>query len=707
MKRWLAASELAGLPGMPSTDRGVAKMAERADWISRARVGRGGGMEYCVESLPGEARSALLDASQLAVSQGSTAPQLARGQQLIGEQSMAKLATLDGWKKQKTGALLELWLALERYKLANDCTWLQAVLAWNGGAIADAPQARAAKPMLSWPTFERMRAKVNQKGLAGLVPKYGNRKGDTLIEKTPVFRSFLIGMRVEYPHARAKLLRDALKAKFGDEHSLLPTVHQVKEFVKRFEAEHGSELLAVTNPDDWKNRRMAAPGNASEDVARLNQRWEIDSTPADVMCIDGRCSIIVCVDIYSRRVKLLVSRTSKGDAIALLLRRCLLDWGVPEEIVTDRGSDYLSNYVLGIFKSLSIRHVPRGPFMPWKKPHIERVIGTFSRSAVVELNPDFIGHSVEQRSAIESRQSFAERLFKKNAVVPVELTEPALQKLCDGWSDTIYVMDEHSSLGCSPFERAAAWTGAVRRIENARALDLLLLPVPDNDGWRTVQKKGIKVDAEWYYMPAFDGIVGERVRAHYDPADMGLLFVYQPNASGDLHYLGQAGNPAFAGISYAEFLEKLAEARADAHDDLARKRRELKRLGRGTEKREIVGKILDDARARTNRIAQLPRPAAAEIHTTPALQAAAAAAADPAAQQPARATVLQGPMPAGKSRAELVAEKYDRALALERRIAAGELVDVADREWLQRWSVSSDYRVEKQMRQMQETFKTA
>ena len=60
MKAWYSARELAGLPGMPGTERGIHKRAKRANWPSRPRKARGGGREYAFEALPPETQAAIL-----------------------------------------------------------------------------------------------------------------------------------------------------------------------------------------------------------------------------------------------------------------------------------------------------------------------------------------------------------------------------------------------------------------------------------------------------------------------------------------------------------------------------------------------------------------------------------------------------------------------------------------------------------------------
>src|SRR5438445_7664776 len=50
--RWYSATELAGLPGLPGTERNVRARADREGWASRPRSGRGGGSEYTESALP-------------------------------------------------------------------------------------------------------------------------------------------------------------------------------------------------------------------------------------------------------------------------------------------------------------------------------------------------------------------------------------------------------------------------------------------------------------------------------------------------------------------------------------------------------------------------------------------------------------------------------------------------------------------------------
>lgn len=51
MREWFSAQELAGLPGLPTTDRWVRAMALRKKWKSRKKS-KGKGYQYHISSLP-------------------------------------------------------------------------------------------------------------------------------------------------------------------------------------------------------------------------------------------------------------------------------------------------------------------------------------------------------------------------------------------------------------------------------------------------------------------------------------------------------------------------------------------------------------------------------------------------------------------------------------------------------------------------------
>lgn len=74
-ERWFCAAELAGLPGLPGTERNVRATADRMQWAKRRRAGRGGGCEYPLTALPSATQAALLLASASAGLQHEIRPE--------------------------------------------------------------------------------------------------------------------------------------------------------------------------------------------------------------------------------------------------------------------------------------------------------------------------------------------------------------------------------------------------------------------------------------------------------------------------------------------------------------------------------------------------------------------------------------------------------------------------------------------------------
>ncbi|WP_213990478.1 DNA-binding protein [Sodalis sp. dw_96] len=59
-KAWFSTKELLGVGGLPKSRQGVTGRSRLENWDRRPRAGgRGGGLEYALESLPAEVRQAL------------------------------------------------------------------------------------------------------------------------------------------------------------------------------------------------------------------------------------------------------------------------------------------------------------------------------------------------------------------------------------------------------------------------------------------------------------------------------------------------------------------------------------------------------------------------------------------------------------------------------------------------------------------------
>lgn len=631
-REWFSAAELAGLPGVPTTKSGTIRYARREDWLSRQRSGRGGGREYHVTSLPDPARAELgrralnerLQARQSAAKQAARrldiAAAIGQASQARTQQTgLAQLARMSGTSRTRAEARLAILDALTAYRTESTLSPTHAMAAfcaaYNDDAIAVEGWVKDAIPNVCPQTLYRWRAQLQSDGAGRLAGRYGNRKGSGKIDRQPALYEFLTALIAEHPHVSPRHAYKAMLARFAGGELDLPSRRGVERWLAGWKAENRQLYTALTNPDAWKSKYMPAFGSASEDVVRLNQRWEMDSTPADVMLTDGRHSIIGAIDVYSRRVRLHVSKSSTAAAVASTLRRALLDWGVPEVIKTDNGADYTSHHIKRVIDALGVEQILCHPFSGWEKPHIERFFRTFSHD-LVELLPGYIGHDVAERSEIEARKSFADRLMKKNAVVELKLSSRDLQAFCDRWLDTLYHAEPHEGLnGVSPLVKAAGQPS--RRIEDERALDVLLADAP-GDGWRTVGKKGVRLEGYTYIAPELGEWIGSRVRILHDPEDLGLIQVF---GGQDMQHICVAECPEITGISRQEVAQV---ERARRTGRIERARRELKAAARKERTKDIVEEILGSAEAATDRV--VPLPGRAEPYTSDGLEAARAAA---------------------------------------------------------------------------------
>ena len=430
------------------------------------------------------------------------------------------------------------------------------------------------------------------------------------IDGDAAWRGTLAALALHHgPHLTAEHARRVLVAR----HGRAPHVRTVRAWLARWRAEHARTLSAVTAPDRHRSHRQPAFGTSGTDVP--NAVWELDSTVADVMCVPGRRpALVAALDLGTRRLAVLVSPTSSAAAIAALLRRCVLDWGVPSAIRTDEGADYTSGRIAGVLADLEIRHDVAPPYTPEAKGAVERALGTLSRDLLAHL-PGFVGHHPGQAAAIRSRRSFAGRRgMSPAAQVGAALTIAALQARISAWCEDIYGRRAHAGLGGrSPWEAARA-APPPRRVTDERALDALL--AEPAGGTRQVGKRGIKVGGRAYIAPELGARLDDTVRVRFDPAP-GRLHVY----SADGRYICIAEDPSVTGADRAAVAAG-ARAAARAADTAARAA--ARELAARHRPEAAMDDVLAHAQAEAGRVVALPRRGAA--HETPALVEAAQAA---------------------------------------------------------------------------------
>ena len=550
MKRWLTIAEIAEakLPGLPGSARGVAKRAATECWAKkktavRPRSGKGGGLEFSIELLPEEARAELL---RREAAPGACAPVI----------PLRRDDNLTGAERERRDARLFVLGAFEEFIKANAMTVRDGLVvfsdAWDAKAIYAEEWIRQAIPSISKNTILNWRAIRRDQGDDAL--GHDGRGRPAALDQEQ--QLLVLAHKARQSFLSADQLRDVIADRFGS----APAERTVRRHVARIEVNHRNELMAIRDPDGYRSKIEIAATNATFS-AGLNDLWQIDASPADVMLRGKRRhSVYVCTDIWSRRQKVLVTQTPRAAAVALLMRKCILAWGVPVRVKTDNGSDFVAKATKRLLTALGITHEISPPYNPKSKGNVERGIGTFQRGLAV--CPGFIGHSVADRKVIENRKAFSKRLgMKEEEIFEVEMDFAEFQEWCDSWSDRIYGQHHHGAIRTTPMLKAASWQGEIKRLTHPEALDVLLAPVAGGkgDGVRKVTKQGIKIANEYYMTSA--AWPGEEVLVRMDPADLGRAIVFALDGE---TFLGEAICAPLAGLDPVAVAMQVKAAQKEA-----------------------------------------------------------------------------------------------------------------------------------------------
>jgi len=650
MKEWFTAADIAGLEELPRTERRIRSKANRENWKKRKRT-KGKGFEYHISSLPDATQKhirhhqAVATANELMqqkthdnVINPEIVPDVKTREQLADEQaekakmkarSMAEFASIPKCDRRKRRALARrrvldsFWAFRRGHHYTKRAALAGFTDAFFQGDIHVPDWVLEMMPVynkrrgFTIATLIKWEHDYDMRGIMGLTDGYGNRAHQSIIETTEALFRLVLGAMVKAPQISGPSMIAFIKAKNeerqknGAEQIPVPSIRTYQRFrVAWIEANH-QLWTKITNPDLWKNIYMAAAGSHFEKITALNMLWELDSTPADWMLKDGRHSVVGVIDLWSRRLKFYVSKTSKAMAVCQLTRWAILAWGMPGAVRTDNGQDYISDQYELVLHDLEIIHEICIPFASEEKGTIERSMRTMSHG-ILNLLPGFIGHNVAERKQIEARKSFAKRIMTPGEVIEVEMTADDLQKHLDDWCEHVYGKDVHSGIGMSPFNKARSWTGPARRIEDERAMDMLLCEL---GGVRVITKKGIRFNNHTYFNDSIGLYIGKQVLLKYDERDIGHLYAYV-----DEQFIGVVICHEILGISRKE---AAAAVKAKQKRHMAEKSREIRAYGKAI-KQNIAETVLEHRITQSENIVAIPH--ASEAHTTHALDEAGKAA---------------------------------------------------------------------------------
>lgn len=719
---WFTAQEMAEaaangvLTGIPATKQGINDLARRENWqryhaLVKSEKGRGGTItRYHIDLLPLDVRQVYLKRFIRVV------PDDLRVSGAID-------ANLTERAREERSARMIVVRLSDRFKRLNRMTVMASdhmfVLAFNAGEVDGLPDW-VAKTIgnLSVRTLQRWRAAARDNdGLTLAHDPADARKGTGLLDtaNSGRVRAHILAWITDAPAVSAKYVRDYVEFKFGRELSdrngelkPLPPPRTFQHFMANLREEEKAVIMAVSNPDQYRSRMKLVGTGAYRFVTRPNQMWMIDASPVDALCVDGRWSMYACVDVATRRYIIIFSKTPRAEAVALLIRKAILEWGVPEVIKTDNGSDFVAHATKRLFDDLDIKPDTSNAYSPAEKGIVERAIKTFQHDVAPQL-PGYIGHNVADRKAIESKKSFAQRLGADDReLFEVTMTIDQLRAWTDEWLRVDYNAREHFTLKKSPNEAAAQSATKVRRIDE-RALDALLMPLVGANGIRKMGHQGIRNDHKFYLSGKI--MVGTEVFCRQHPDDLGRIYVYSADGS---EFLDVAVCPQFSGVNPAEFAAALiAENKAMVAERVKEVKAEIREIKKGPaailRSLEVRRKRLEERQAEAANVIQLPK--REEQYSTPAIAAALDAITGPrmpkartlteAAQKLHEAMVREAEIKAATNVVQLDpvsslsedARMFQWAMSIEAAIASGAHVSDEDAIRLVRYKSSTDYQV--------------
>lgn len=519
MDLWMNVEEVAKLEGL--SERAVRKRLDKAAYskcrqIHGANGGGDGGKIWQIHlsSLSPPAQAAAV--RKKLGSQDQASPESPAPEKLLGILTYNRAKDSDRELAHIRQEILSAYLSATsgKRRIPQD-EWCDL---YNQGLIRTVkPDVFQQVPKVSVPSLHRWKIRAEQKGLGGLVRKREKKHPTLSMNETQ--QKWIIARIKNNPDIRPVRVQEFFLQEFGE----APHFSTVFRFMENWKRENEQLYEYLRDPSSWKNKYQVAIGDCAADVTRFCQRWEADSTPADIICSDGkRYAGIGMIDVFSRLPRVLITESSKSLGIAAVLRRGFIDFGIPEVLIKDHGQDYDSKHMQAVCSAFAIDT----PWIPVKtpeaKPFIERFWGTISAGLFEEL-PGYCGHNVAQAQAIRERKKPKGEFCKRGAVVEVALSRDELQQAIDKWIELDYSQRAHEGLdGLRPAEMPARSPAPVRKIEDERVLDILLAPaIP-----RVIQKKGIEFDCGWYRSLDQGQYVGQKVLVRPDLTDASRVYVF-------------------------------------------------------------------------------------------------------------------------------------------------------------------------------------
>lgn len=645
IKTHFSAEELAqmSLPGLPSTSRNIRERAKKEGWSSQKRAGAGGGCTYHVDSLPEEAKKALLEKIYQQVLATKTNATPARASKCGEAKSRKELALIRQCpallerevnsltEKQKQIADARAVLALEVEKLRDAGMSRTAAVNFvsmgsrkgtlpehlmNASELANARKGSSragvgTRSLQEWvsvfestkPGIERMamlapghlKAKKPEqiKWLPDFLAHWRNRNGPCLTEAYRDFKAEWTALYADQP---------AMVAACPSYDAVRRAMEKLPRREKARGRVSGSAALAYEcfQKRDWSlmpvNGCWIADGKSLEmKVAHPDHGRPF--TPELTLIIDGRTRFVVGWSL---------ALSESVIAVADAYRYAMRHFGKPLFVYSDNGggetNKTLDADVTGIFSRLGIEHPTSIPGRPQSRGIIERLNKGIPRRVAMQYDT-FSGGSADQehvRITARAIQSAIKAQENGRELTPVQRTAlgklPSWQQLLDAIAEEVDVYNnthEHSELPKRNGKHMtpAAYRRAVLEVEGDETeylTDVELREAFMPEMIRTAQRGWLRLFNNDYFSEELIQVDSEEVRVAFDIHDPQSVIVRRMDGSYVCTAIWNGNKRAAIPVSAMDVaVEKRRQRRLNRIED---KRQEIEAEGRSV----LLGQRFDD-----------------------------------------------------------------------------------------------------------------
>ncbi|WFE73077.1 DNA-binding protein [Halomonas sp. M1] len=529
---WYSAKELAGLPGMPGTERAIQIRAKREKWEGQPRLGSKA-VEYAFAVLPTETQNALLlaqadNAAPTPVSTVAPPPEEQRpGQhQLTDAQRQVMTARVAFVREiERMSKMVTQQRAIETlvaHAQADDLT------PYLKQRVVLANDRKTETRTLSERTLKRWIADFKKHGERGLAPK--RRQADMSM---PEWAGDFLKRYQKPQKPSVEAAYQLLVEQTPPPH---PSIHQVRRW------------LAKLSPEARERGRMGA--HESKSLKAFVRRTANELWPNDIWVADGhtfdaevinpetgqafRPEVTLIIDWATRRIvgfalNLAESTLATLDALRYSVSRA----GMFGTFYVDNGSGFANDTIREVVDRLGGQMTHSLPYNSQARGVIERAHKTILVTLAKTMD-SYIGADMDKEAATKAHK--LSRRDIKQGLKPAQL--PTFQEFYDRLNEALdtYNFRPHRGLPKirdvetgklrhqSPME---AWKSA-----EAEGFEALTAPADVVASLmrpqlvRKTHRGEVRVNSGIYFLPELVNFHGEEVRVGWDYRDVGQVGVF-------------------------------------------------------------------------------------------------------------------------------------------------------------------------------------